>query len=46
MYFDINGQIPTSSMPLLMKGAVGEDAYSQIFIGSLGRANFSWPVAD
>ena len=35
MYFDINGQIPTSSMPLLMKGAVGEDAYSQIFIGSL-----------
>ena len=36
MYFDINGQIPTSSMPLLMKGAVGEDAYSQIFIGSLG----------
>jgi maltose-binding protein MalE len=35
MYFDINGQIPTSSMPLLMKGAVGEDAYSQIFIASL-----------
>lgn len=35
MYFDINGQIPTSSMPLLQKGAVGEDAYSQIFIQSL-----------
>ncbi|MGI9425846.1 MAG: ABC transporter substrate-binding protein, partial [Hyphomicrobiaceae bacterium] len=36
MYFDINGQIPTSSMPLLKKGSVGADAYSQIFIGSLG----------
>jgi maltose-binding protein MalE len=35
MYFDINGQIPTSSMPLLQKGAVGADAYSQIFIESL-----------
>jgi len=36
MYFDINGQLPTSSMPLLQKGAVGSDAYSQIFIESLG----------
>ena len=36
MYFDVNGQLPTSSMPLLKKGAVGSDAYSQIFIGSLG----------
>ena len=35
MYFDINGQIPTSSMPLLKKGSVGADAYSQIFIESL-----------
>lgn len=35
MYFDINGQLPTSSMPLLKKGAVGADAYSQIFIESL-----------
>lgn len=36
MYFDINGQLPTSSMPLLKKGSVGEDAYSQIFIETLG----------
>jgi len=35
MYFDINGQIPTSSMPLLKKGPVGADTYSQIFIDSL-----------
>lgn len=35
MYFDVNGQLPTSSMPLLKKGAVGDDDYSQIFIESL-----------
>lgn len=35
MYFDINGQLPTSSFPLLKKGAIGADAYSQVFISSL-----------
>ena len=35
MYFDINGQIPTSSMPLLKAGSVGADDYSQVFIASL-----------
>lgn len=35
MYFDINRQLPTSSIPLLKKGAVGADEYSQIFIESL-----------
>jgi hypothetical protein len=39
MYFDINGQLPTSSIPLLKKGAVGADAYSQIFIDSLSYTN-------
>jgi len=35
MYYDINGQLPTGSLPLLQTGAVGEDAYSQIFVNSL-----------
>lgn len=35
MYYDVNGQLPTGSIPLLKKGAVGEDAYSQIFVESL-----------
>lgn len=35
MYYDVNGQLPTGSLPLLKKGAVGEDAYSQIFVNSL-----------
>ena len=36
MYYGINGQLPTGSLPLLKTGAVGEDAYSQIFVNSLG----------
>ncbi len=36
LYYDVNGQLPTGSLPLLKQGAVGSDAYSQIFVNSLG----------
>jgi multiple sugar transport system substrate-binding protein len=36
MYYDVNGQLPTSSLPLLKQGAVGADTYSQIFVDTLG----------
>ena len=39
MYYDINGQLPTGSLPLLQTGAVGDDAYSQIFVNSLDYTN-------
>jgi multiple sugar transport system substrate-binding protein len=46
MYYDRNGQLPTRSIPLLKKGAVGDDAYSQIFVNSLGYTHDnSWKSA-
>jgi len=35
LYYEINGQLPTGSLPLLKKGSVGSDAYSQVFVNSL-----------
>ncbi|MCT8971389.1 ABC transporter substrate-binding protein [Microbaculum marinisediminis] len=35
MYYDINGQLPTGSVPLLKQGAVGADPYSQLFVNAL-----------
>lgn len=39
MYYDLSSQLATSSTPLLKKGAVGADAYSQIFVGALDYTN-------
>ncbi len=35
LYYKINGQLPTGSLPLLKKGSVGSDAYSQVFVKAL-----------
>ncbi len=35
MYYGVNGQLPTGSLPLLKTGEIGDDDYAQIFVNAL-----------